>query len=62
MLYRLADGPIENVLAALRSLANHRREQIRELINDTMSRPDRLENISREELVRRMRDDEIVLL
>ncbi|WP_244602833.1 rhodanese-like domain-containing protein [Mesorhizobium delmotii] len=27
-----------------------------------MSRPDRLENISREELVRRMRDDEVVLL
>ncbi|RWN52153.1 MAG: ArsR family transcriptional regulator [Mesorhizobium sp.] len=62
VLYRLADGPIENVLGALRSLANHRREQIRELIDDTMSRPDRLENISREELVRRIRDDEIVLL
>ncbi|MER8519984.1 metalloregulator ArsR/SmtB family transcription factor [Mesorhizobium sp. M0644] len=62
VLYRLADGPIENVLAALRNLANHRRQQIREFINDSISQPDRLENISREELVRRMRNDEVVLL
>lgn len=62
VLYRLASGPIENVLAAMRMLVRHRREQIRELIDDRAGRPDRLETISREELVRRMREDDIVLL
>jgi rhodanese-related sulfurtransferase/DNA-binding HxlR family transcriptional regulator len=62
VLYRLASGPIENVLTAMRMLVRHRREQIRGLIDDSVGRPDRLETISREELVRRMREDDIVLL
>jgi rhodanese-related sulfurtransferase/DNA-binding HxlR family transcriptional regulator len=62
VLYRLGSGPIENVLAALRNFARHRHEQIRELIDDSLTRPDKLENISREELVRRLRESEVVLL
>ena len=63
VFYRLAPGPIEVVLAALRSLAEHNNAQLRELIESgTASTAARLENISREELIRRMQEDSIVLL
>lgn len=62
VLYRLGTGPIENVLAAMRLLVRHRREQIRQLLDDRDGRPERLETISREELLRRLRADDIVLL
>lgn len=63
VLYRLAAGPIEMVLAALRSLAEHNNAQLRELVEGgASSTAARLENISREELIRRMNEDSIVLL
>lgn len=62
VLYRLGSGPIEPLLAALDGFARHRRKEIRELIADSASRPDTLENISREELLRRLHEGEIVLL
>lgn len=62
IFYRLANGPIEAALMALRRLSEYRRSQIRELIDDSFNRPDRLDNISLEELVRRLREDAVVLL
>lgn len=63
VLYRLASGPIETVLAALRTLAEHNNAQLRDLIEGgASSTAARLENISREELIRRLQEDSIVLL
>ncbi|HEV2507488.1 MAG TPA: metalloregulator ArsR/SmtB family transcription factor [Mesorhizobium sp.] len=62
VLYRLGSGPIEALLAALRSLAAYNSVQIRDLIEGSTGRSNLLESITREELLRRMREDSIVLL
>ncbi|MBR2686866.1 MAG: metalloregulator ArsR/SmtB family transcription factor [Aquamicrobium sp.] len=62
VLYRLGSGPIEALLAALRSLAAYNSVQIRDLIAGSTGRSNLLESITREELLRRMREDSIVLL
>ena len=62
VLYRLGSGPIEALLAALRSLAAYNSVQIRDLIAGSTGRSNLLESITREELLRRMRKDSIVLL
>ncbi|MEO5321985.1 metalloregulator ArsR/SmtB family transcription factor [Mesorhizobium sp. CC13] len=60
VLYRLADGPVAPLLAALRQLAEHNRADIRELVAG--SRQAGVEAISREELLERMREDSVILL
>jgi rhodanese-related sulfurtransferase/DNA-binding MarR family transcriptional regulator len=62
VLYRLGSGPTESVLAALRQFAEYNRLQIRELIIDSVMQPDRLEAISRAELVILMQENSITLL
>ncbi|MFD9897787.1 ArsR/SmtB family transcription factor [Mesorhizobium sp. NPDC059025] len=62
VLYRLGNGPIEALLAALRSLAAYNSVQIRDLIEGSSGRSNLLESITREELLRRMHEDSIVLL
>ncbi len=62
VFYRLGSGPIEALLAALRSLAAYNSVQIRDLIAGSTGRSNLLESITREELLRRMREDSIVLL
>jgi rhodanese-related sulfurtransferase/DNA-binding transcriptional ArsR family regulator len=62
VLYRLGNGPIADLLKVLRKLAAHRRDEIRQLLTDSVTRPDSLEHISREELVRRLQDEAVVLL
>ncbi|POZ61402.1 ArsR/SmtB family transcription factor [Chromobacterium alticapitis] len=62
VLYRLGGGPIAALLAALRACAEHNRSEIRELISDSLWQQDKLEAISREELLQRMQETEIVLL
>jgi rhodanese-related sulfurtransferase/DNA-binding MarR family transcriptional regulator len=62
VLYRLGNGPIETVLAALRAYAEYHRSQIRELVADSISRPHRLEAISREELLTRVQENSVTLL
>lgn len=62
VLYRLGSGPIEALLAALRSLSAYNSVQIRDLIEASSGRSNLLESITREELLRRMREDSIVLL
>ena len=62
VLYRLGLGPIATLLAALRACAEHNHAEIRALIADSLWQQDKLEAISREELLQRMQETEIVLL
>ncbi|MDD0977457.1 ArsR/SmtB family transcription factor [Pseudomonas fontis] len=62
VLYRLGEGPIANLLAALRQLADFNRSAIRELLVDSRARQDRLEAMSRLELIERLQDHSVTLL
>lgn len=62
VLYRLGDGPIANLLGALRQYAEHNLSEIRELVADSVDRRDRLEAMSREELLSRMQENSVTLL
>lgn len=62
VLYRLGSGPIADLLAALRACAEHNHSEIRALIADSLWQQDKLEAISREELLQRMQETEVVLL
>ncbi|QIG50596.1 winged helix-turn-helix transcriptional regulator [Nordella sp. HKS 07] len=62
VLYGLGDGPILPLLAALCHYAEHRRAGISAFAMDTLTRQASLEAITREELLRRMREESITLL
>ena len=62
VLYRLADGPILELLSALRHYAEHNRAEVRKITMDYFQRLDHLEPISRDELVDRLREGSVTLL
>lgn len=62
VLYRLGGGPVAEVLAALRAYAKHMRGEIRALVADSFRQPEKLQAMSREELLGLMRSDDVVLL
>jgi rhodanese-related sulfurtransferase/biotin operon repressor len=62
IFYRLSDGPTAPLLAALKAQATFNRTQLSTFIADSRARPDRLEAIDAEELLRRMREDRVTLL
>ena len=62
VLYRLGEGPIVNLLDALRQYAEHNRSAIRDLIADSFHQREQLESISREELLARLEQNSITLL
>ncbi|NQD91420.1 metalloregulator ArsR/SmtB family transcription factor [Pseudomonas sp. CrR25] len=62
VLYRLGSGPIANLLGALRQYVEHNRSEIRELIVDSVYQRDRVELISREELLLRMQEGSVTLI
>lgn len=62
VLYRLGDGPVLALLAALRQCAEHKRMEIGEFVNDSLHQRNRVEGITRDELLSRMGEDEITLL
>lgn len=62
ILYRLSDGPIAPLLAALKAQAAFNHAQLTTFIADSRSRPDRLEAIDAKELLCRMREDSVTLL
>jgi rhodanese-related sulfurtransferase/biotin operon repressor len=62
ILYRLSDGPTAPLLAALKAQAEFNHMQLTTFIADSRARPDRLEAINAEELLRRMREDSVTLL
>lgn len=62
VLYQLGSGPIANLLGALRQYAEHSQSEIHRLVTDSFTGTERLEGISRQELLSRMRDDTVTLL
>lgn len=62
VLYRLGEGPIAPLLAALGAHAEFNRAELNAFIADRRARPDRLEAITAEELLRRMREEAVTLL
>jgi rhodanese-related sulfurtransferase/DNA-binding HxlR family transcriptional regulator len=62
ILYRLAEGPVVEAIAALRSLAEHNVEEVQTVVESYFARLDSMEPISADELVARLRDDTITLL
>lgn len=62
VLYRLGNGPILPLLAALRHHAEHNRSEIHELVADSIGRRERLEAISSAELLTRMQEGSVTLL
>lgn len=62
VLYRLSDGPIAPLLTALKAQAEFNRAALRAFIADSQARPERLEAVTAEELLRRMREENITVL
>ncbi|MDR0252226.1 MAG: metalloregulator ArsR/SmtB family transcription factor [Brucellaceae bacterium] len=62
VLYRLGDGPVLNLLSALRFFAERNKAEVRELVSDYFDNLDRLEPVSRQELLNRLKDDSVTLL
>ncbi|MDD2058861.1 metalloregulator ArsR/SmtB family transcription factor [Pseudomonas sp. GD03860] len=62
VFYRLGEGPIHELLAALGHLAEFNRAAMRELLDDSQNTPEQLEAISREELLERLREQSVTLL
>ena len=62
VLYRLADGPILSLIAALRSYAERNRAEIGKIVADYFERLDQLEPVSRKELAQRLKAKSAVVL
>ncbi|CAQ85466.1 MULTISPECIES: ArsR/SmtB family transcription factor [Photorhabdus] len=60
--YRLGNGPVQNLLAALHQYVEYRNSEIAAFIADTFNRREHLESISREELFQRLNLGEVTLL
>src|SRR5258708_39413459 len=54
VLYRLADGPILPLIAALRCYADRNRAEVGKIVADYFHRRDELEPVTRRELARRL--------
>ena len=62
VLYRLGKGPIEPILASLRTYAGHARAEMRDLIADPGNAGGRHDSISRDDLLERLGSGAITLL
>jgi rhodanese-related sulfurtransferase/DNA-binding transcriptional ArsR family regulator len=62
VLYRLSEGPILQLLAALRCYAERNRAEVREIVADYFGKLDRLEPVTRAELLDRLQDGGVTLL
>jgi rhodanese-related sulfurtransferase/DNA-binding transcriptional ArsR family regulator len=62
ILYRLGDGPLEAVLASLRSYADYLRSEMRDLATDPQNLGGRSVTISRDELLERLAKRTVTLL
>ncbi|WP_119303643.1 ArsR/SmtB family transcription factor [Dongia deserti] len=62
VLYRLGDGPILALLSALHCYAERSCAEVREIVADYFDQLDKLEPVSREELVARLQDGSVTLL
>jgi rhodanese-related sulfurtransferase/DNA-binding transcriptional ArsR family regulator len=62
VFYRLANGPIIELLTALTRLAEFNQAEIRSLVSDSFHQRERLEAVSREELLERLRESSVTIL
>ncbi|HYG44766.1 MAG TPA: metalloregulator ArsR/SmtB family transcription factor [Bordetella sp.] len=62
VLYRLGDGPVADMLAALHDFAAYQHAQMRAVAADSVHRPEQLEGVSIPDLLGRMADGNVVLL
>jgi rhodanese-related sulfurtransferase/predicted transcriptional regulator len=62
VLYRLADDAVLDLLGALRKIAEGNLAEVRQLIQSYFHERDRLEPLSRTELLRRIRENEVTVL
>lgn len=62
VFYRLGSGPIEPILAALRTYAERARAEMRELVTDPANVGGRHDSISRDDLIERLGSGTITLL
>src|SRR5215831_3226551 len=62
VLYRLGDGPVIDLLAALRRYAEHSRAELNAIVADYFKQLDALEPVSRQELLKRLKNKSVVLL
>lgn len=62
VLYRLGEGPVLELLAALRSYAEQSRAEVRQIVSDYFDKLDKLEPVSRADLVQRLEDESVTLL
>jgi rhodanese-related sulfurtransferase/DNA-binding transcriptional ArsR family regulator len=62
VLYGLADGPVLALLEALRCYAESNCAEVKEIVSDYFEKLDKLEPVSRDELLLRLADSSVVLL
>ncbi|MDF2809982.1 MAG: ArsR family transcriptional regulator [Microvirga sp.] len=62
VLYRLGEGPIFELLSALRCVAERNSAEVRKIVGDYFGRLDQHEAIPREELLERLQDGSVTLL
>lgn len=62
VVYRLADGPVIEALAALRGIAEHNVAEAREVMHSYFNNLDSMEPVTRAELMQRLRDGTATLL
>jgi len=62
VLYRLGDGPVVELLGALRRYAEHSRAEVRGIVSAYFNRLDSLEPVSRPALLERLEDGSVLLL
>lgn len=62
IFYRLADGSVLALLAALRACAERNRAEVRQIVCDYFQRLDALEPVSRKELLQRLKRRDVTVL
>ncbi|WP_338150086.1 metalloregulator ArsR/SmtB family transcription factor [Xenorhabdus bovienii] len=61
VLYRIGDGPVANILAALRDYLAYQQTEIQRVVSDSIHHPEHLEGVSIEELLRRQEEGVLLL-
>eukprot|EP00439_Symbiodinium_sp_Y106_P089679 s1_g2215.t1 len=62
VIYRLSEGPVLDVLAGLGSFVEYNQAEVRALISDHDRQRDKLEAITREELLERLAEESVTVL
>lgn len=61
VLYRIGNGPVANLLAALRDYVSHQQADMQRIISDSIQRPEQLEGVSIERLLEKLENGALLL-